>query len=338
MAGSAGRMSATTLDALQALVPPGAVVELRVPEFEGRKTNVVSGYYDDLEALIRDARKVDGKAAGIYFTMNPVSPELLARRVNRFEQYAKLTTADHDIARRRWAFIDIDPIRATGICATDAQHDAAHAKADKIEEYLTGLGFPEPMRMDSGNGAYLLYPVDLPNDATSLELVHSFLKALATRFDDATCEIDVSVANAARIIRIPGTLNAKGDSTPDRPHRRARLLSMPEEPVTVAAELLASVVPPAQATTNGQTSASQQATTSSYDATADIEKMAAWLEEHGLDTRNGKPWKRTGYRWELEVCPFNPDHDRGEAWVCVQPSGAKAAGCRHSSCAWNWRN
>jgi hypothetical protein len=243
------------LAAMRVLVPPGAVVEMRIPEYGGRKTNTASGYFDDLEKFITFARADDGKAAGLYFTMNPVKAELLARRVNRSEQYAKLTTADHDIERRRWILIDIDPVRAAGICATDAQHNAAHIKAAEIEKYLAGLGFPEPVRMDSGNGAYLMYAVDLPNDAASLELVHTFLKALAARFDDETTEIDTSVANAARIMRVPGTVNAKGDHTPERPHRRTRLLHTPEELVTVSAETMALVAIPAQPKQPGSTSA-----------------------------------------------------------------------------------
>jgi hypothetical protein len=54
--------------------------------------------------------------------------------------------------------------------------------------------------------------------------------------------------------------------------------------------------------------------------------MTAWLEEHELDTRNGKPWKGTGYRWELETCPFNPYHDHGEAWVALMPTGQRRCG------------
>lgn len=330
--------AAGTVEALLKLVPPGSVVELRAPEYQDRKSNTPSGYYNDLEKLASDAAKASGQAPGIYFTMNRVQPELLSRRVNRCEPYAKLTTADHDIERRRWALIDIDPVRPTGICATDAQHDAAQAKADQIATFLTGLEYPEPVMMDSGNGAYLMYPVDLPNDATSRDLVHNWLKALAAQFNDASTEIDVSVANAARIIRIPGTLNAKGDNTVERPHRRAQLLNMPGELVTVSAVQLASVIATEQQqpSTNGQGFTSRPAAAQSYDTTADIEKMEAWLEEHQLETRNGKTWNGGGYRWELAVCPLNPDHDRGEAWVCIMPNGARAAGCQHNSCTWKW--
>lgn len=149
---------------------------------------------------------------------------------------------------------------------------------------------------------------------------------LAERFNDAVTHIDTTVCNAARIMRIPGTLNAKGDNTPERPHRPARLLSVPEDRVTVDVELLAAVAKPEGPTTHGGARPSKPGTASTHDTTVDIDKMAAWLEEHELNTRNGKPWRGTGYRWELESCPFNPDHDRGEAWVAVMPSGAKAAG------------
>ena len=103
-------------------------------------------------------------------------------------------------------------------------------------------------------------------------------------------------------MRIPGTLNAKGDNTPERPHRWARLLSTPEDLVTVDVELLAAVAKPERPTTNDEAPPSKPGAASTHDTTVDIEKMTAWLEEHELDTRNGKPWKGTGYRWELESC------------------------------------
>jgi hypothetical protein len=314
---------------MRALVAPGDVVELRAPKYGGKSRNVLSGYFDDVDALVDAARQADGKAPGIYYTLNPVKPELLARRVNRCEQWVDLTTGDHDIERRRWVLIDIDPKRPTGIGSTDTQHEAAHDKAQEIAAYLTGFGFPDPVVMDSGNGAYLLYRVELPNDDASRDLVQNFLGALSRQFNDDTTEIDTSVFNAARIMRIPGTLNAKGDHTPDRPHRRARLVAG-SEPEIVSAELLATVAgTKAEPSSNGQKAA--------YDASGDIEQVREWLEAHGLATGKAGPYKGSGYRWELEVCPFNPDHGRGESWVVVMPTGAKAAGCRHNSCTWNWR-
>lgn len=38
----------------------------------------VSGYFDNLEQLARAAYEADGTAPGIYVTLNPVNPDLLA--------------------------------------------------------------------------------------------------------------------------------------------------------------------------------------------------------------------------------------------------------------------
>jgi len=72
-------------------------------------------------------------------------------------------------------------------------------------------------------------------------------------------------------MRIPGTLNAKGDDTPERPHRRARLLSTPEDRATVDVELLAAVATPERPTTNDEAPPSKPATASTQDTTVDIE-------------------------------------------------------------------
>ena len=81
---------------------------------------------------------------------------------------------------------------------------------------------------DSGNGAHLLYRVDLPNDRASLDLVKGVLEALSFRFSDERVSVDITTANAARIWKLYGTTARKGDSTEERPHRRSRLLNVPD--------------------------------------------------------------------------------------------------------------
>jgi hypothetical protein len=81
------------------------------------------------------------------------------------------------------------------------------------------------MLADSGNGYHLLYRVDLPADDGGL--VERILAALGERFDTPHAKIDRTVFNPARICKLPGTLARKGDSTADRPHRRAKLLEVP---------------------------------------------------------------------------------------------------------------
>jgi hypothetical protein len=148
------RLVTPTEAGLRLLLEPGATVELRVPK--AGRARVISGYFDDPQEMARTVAKLDGRHPGIYFTCNPVKPALLARASNRIVEHAELTTSDYDVARRRWLPIDLDPLRPAGVSATDAEHEAALDKAHQVAAFLAGLGWPEPVLADSGNGAYVL--------------------------------------------------------------------------------------------------------------------------------------------------------------------------------------
>jgi Protein of unknown function (DUF3987) len=198
----------------------------------------VSGYFDNLDALIVEFGKV-AIAKGIYVTLNPVIPALLARRVNRLE-YVKNdeTTKDQHIVRRRWLLVDVDADRPSRISATNAEKEASHKKAREIHDYLKGRGWRLQVA-DSGNGYHLLARIDLPCDDG--KLLEQVLAALANRFDGDGVKIDPSVHNEARIARLYGTLAAKGDNTEERPHRLSKILLAPLL-VKVTAEQLQALV------------------------------------------------------------------------------------------------
>ena len=59
------------------------------------------------------------------------------------------------------------------ISSTDAEHAAALELATDIRMVLGEEGWPPPLLADSGNGAHLLYAVDLPNDAAATALVEA---------------------------------------------------------------------------------------------------------------------------------------------------------------------
>jgi len=209
----------------QALFAPGQVAELRALDAvtrEWRRPHTISGYFDDWEKLAAAAAGI--RARGIYVTLNPVNPALLARALNRLRDInsGDPATGDGDIVARRWLPIDCDPVRPTGISATAAEHDLARARAREIRDYLGTWGWPEPLLADSGNGAHLLYRVDLPVDDGGL--VAGALAALAFRFTDALVVVDEKNFNPARIWKLYGTVAAKGDHTPERPHRLSRLV------------------------------------------------------------------------------------------------------------------
>ena len=211
---------------LSLLWRPGEIHELRVPKYN-RFGNTGSGYFDSPHALAEAATKWDG-IANIFVTLNPVNPALLARARNRVEERATTTTSDADIAQRRWLFIDIDAIRPSGISSTDEELAEARVVCYRIRDQLSAMSWPRPAIAMSGNGYYLLYPVTLPNDAPTTRRVEGVLRALAAKFDTATAKIDTSVSNASRLVGVVGTLKVKGDSLPNRPHRRSYVESLVE--------------------------------------------------------------------------------------------------------------
>ncbi|MDR0615926.1 MAG: hypothetical protein LBG29_03870, partial [Synergistaceae bacterium] len=122
---------------------------------------------------------------------------------------------------------DIDGAdRPAGISATNEELALAKKKAVAVGKFLAEKGFDDPFVAMSGNGVHLLYPVKLPNDDASRNLVKRSLEALAFMFDDVDTKIDTSVFNAARITKLYGTTARKGDDTEERPHRRSAFFGL----------------------------------------------------------------------------------------------------------------
>jgi hypothetical protein len=171
----------------------------------------------DIDGLVQAAGKLPG-GFGVYLELNPVAAGLTSK--------AKAS----DIARRRWVLFDIDPLKAAGFekhSASDKEKDDAQACAAILHAHLSDLGWPEPVVVDSGNGWYLLYRVDLPNDEDSRKLVRGVLYAMADVLSGEACSFDKSVHNADRLAKLPGTWAKKGPQTDDRPHRVCKVMAIP---------------------------------------------------------------------------------------------------------------
>jgi hypothetical protein len=313
---------------LKLILEPRQVTELRVLDAvtpADRRPHIESGYFDDIDRLAEAAVTVK-TAKGFYFVPNAVDPALLARAVNRIRPAGKEpTTADHGIVARRWLLIDCDVNRPAGISSSDAEHKAAIKLAFKMRAELSDEGWPAPIIGDSGNGAHVMYRIDQP--AEDAGLVKRCLEALAARFDTAHVTVDQSVFNPARIWKLPGTLVCKGDNTPERPHRMARILEAPGMLAIVDTVLLESLAAASPGISSGaKTEPSGKG--SSRGQSFDIDK---WIQEHKLEVDGPEPWQ-SGRRWVFRVCPWNSDHANRSAFLIQQASGAKVAGCHHNSC------
>jgi hypothetical protein len=59
--------------------------------------------------------------------------------------------------------------------------------------------------------------------------------------------------------------------------------------------------------------------------------LGRWIVEAQLEIDGPEPWDK-GRRWVFPVCPWNPDHTNGNAYIVQHASGAIAAGCNHNGC------
>ncbi len=313
--------------ALSLLVEPGQVVEVRALEAslqrESRYTETLAGYFDNAPDLIAAIATIR-KAMGIYITLQPMNPDILHRAKNKLVRQKKdFSTPDKYITGYRWLLIDSDPERVSGISSTDEEHEQALAHSRTVRDALTNMGWPSPILADSGNGAHLLYRIDL--EATASDLVRRVLEGLAERFDGASIHIDRTVYNPSRICKLYGTLACKGDNTAERPHRLSRLLVVPESLTPVSRALLETVAvptPPAQPTpTRGASSTSKK---KGFD-------LDAWILQHGIETLGPEPYQN-GTRWVLKTCPWDATHTDRSAVITLRADGTIGAMCHHNGC------
>ena len=311
----------------------GDVFEVRVLDAvsaDYRREHIESGYFDyEHISAVPEALKRLLSFRGVYVTVNPVNPDLLARAVNRLRPAGRNpTTADTDIVRRRWLLIDCDPKRASGVSSSNAEHESALATAREIRDGLSSLGWADPIMTDSGNGAQLMYRIDLPADAG--ELVRRVIGEIAKASSEQVA-IDTSVHNPARIWRLPGTMNCKGDSIPERPHRMARILEEPEDIVSVPREQMQDIV----SYQNGATQTDVPG--DEWKHTMPAFDLDSWIAQYCPELGSPQPWKG-GRKWIFPVCPFNEAHTNKSAVLIQEPSGAVAFKCHHNGCSGNdWR-
>ena len=325
-------------ETIRLIIGGGQVTELRIlnaTTASDRWVRTYSGYFDNAKDLSA-ALKTIKSAQGIYITPNPVDPDLLARSANRIRKPPQgESTGDVNIIRRKWLLIDCDAQRLAGISATDAEHDAAIDCAREIYKHLHGAGWPEPIAADSGNGAHLLYRVDLPRDDGGL--VKRCLEALAALFDCDAVHVDQTVFNPSRIWKLYGTLACKGDNVPDRPHRMSRILNAPDDIQTTGQallEALAGTVQPSEsvATVQGENSARHTG-----NGVFDLE---SFITQNGLDVSDPSDWhggQGLGRSWSFRTSPMCEHHD-GSVHLEQHASGAISAGCHHNSCSWKWQD
>jgi hypothetical protein len=205
---------------LRRFIAPEQVTELRALHFpSGAKAKSFFFSGTNLEAMAEKAIDLEVMGPkGIYFTPNPLRPELIRSR---------RAANDDDVQERRWLLVDIDPVRAADLPANDAERQAAWSVMQAVWDTLDGAGLKGGIVGDSGNGFHLCYPINWPNDEASKNSIKLLLRGLHARCSTAYGKVDTSTFNASRIWRLYGTKSAKGVSTQERPHRNSYIIDAP---------------------------------------------------------------------------------------------------------------
>ena len=158
----------------------------------------------------------------IYTCFNLISPDFKGNEENG------LSVKDADIVRRRYLLVDFDRA-VTNQPATVDEINEVFKVAHELEKdafYSKGL---EPITVNSGNGAHIYLPLDLPNDEASKLLCQKMLQAMARKYATANVKVDTAVFNASRITKMPGTIARKGTEVPEDtgiPERCYRMASV----------------------------------------------------------------------------------------------------------------
>ena len=304
--------------AITQLKPDGELFEVRI--MGGRQP--ISGYFRDADTLIEAFSTVDLRNTNVYITLNKPLDALYSRQqADRFLA-VKNTTSDKEIEVLNWLFVDLDPVRPSGISSTNEELKASMELAQKVYVYLKGVGFEEPVKAFSGNGYHLLYRIGLASTETNEKLVKGCLKALSAMFSTDAVKVDTANFNPSRICKLYGTMAQKGSDTESRPHRMAKIdgdvkdLKQTKKMYLekLAGEIEEEEIRPAKYNNY-----------SPHDF--DIE---VWMHEHGISytTKAGD-----GYtKYVLDECPFDPNHKAPDSMILKQPSGAIGFKCLHDSC------
>lgn len=289
----------------------------------GDRVKAVSGYFKDVETLIKAFDTVDLRNTNVYITLNPPKDELYFRQQADKFLAAKQTTSDKEIDHYKWFFIDFDPVRPAGISSSDDELQASAELAQTVYVYLKGLGFEEPVKAFSGNGYHLLYSINIGNTPENTKLIESCLKALSNMFSNDQVKVDTTNYNPARICKLYGTLAQKGSNTQSRPHRMSRIDGDIKELRPTSKkylEKLSNEIP------------EEQIKPAAYNNYAPSEfNIVDFMSKYGMSYKVQSGDGCTIYR--LDECPFDSNHKNGDSKIFHYTDGAIAFKCHHDSCS-----
>lgn len=313
--------------AIEQLHPEHELFEIRI--IGSRNKKPITGYFRDADTLLKAFETIDLRNVNVYITLQQISESLFSRAQSEQFIAGANSTSDTEVIGYEWLFIDLDPVRPTGISSTDDELKEAFKLGGKVAQYLENCGFEKPVKAMSGNGAHLLYRIQLINSEENKALLERCLKALSMMFDTDRVKVDTANFNQSRVCKLYGTLAQKGKSTADRPFRMSRIFGDAEaHRVTDRAylEKLANEIP----NDPPKPSRSNNYRPSDFD-------IEDWMDKYGLKYK--KSDYKDGVKYILDECPFDSSHKAPDSMITKASNGAIGFKCLHNSCSgYKWQD
>ena len=130
--------------------------------------------------------------------------------------------ANEDVVRRVAIPLDVDSKRPSNdVAATEKEVAAAKERMVEINSWMRLQGYKQPFIAMSGNGYHIVQRVDIP-------VTEDLPKKLESYFYNEIPHADKmdKILDAARILKVPGTISIKGVPTEERPHRLSYIVNV----------------------------------------------------------------------------------------------------------------
>lgn len=168
----------------------------------------------------------------VYMTVNPVDPESREPRLKDRFGYVKKGQGvkDSDITHIEWLIIDIDPAHSgpvksrRDINSTDDELARCVEVARKIADQNEEIKKSSYVGI-SGNGAFVMSRVSMPNDEASSAAIRAFIHHLSREYSTDKVVVDTQSGSPSKMLGVPGSVKCKGPiSLSDRPWRYVQIL------------------------------------------------------------------------------------------------------------------
>lgn len=298
------------------------LTEIRLISNDGR---TASGIFDNIDNIISAVLPYT-QDWNVYYTINRLKDDVRGLpQYNRIIQRPKQTCNDNTIAVRDYVCVDLDSVRLSGTNATDEQIAYTKKKANEVYKFLLDMGMNAPCVVFSSNGVHLYIKCAMLNTEGNTKLVKRFLQALSMLFSDEHTDIDVSVHNAGRIMRLPSSYSCKGNTMDtSRPQRLCKFVKIPADyKVNDIAyfQKIADLYPEEDVKPSRENNYSTERF-----------NLDAFIEKYNIKIAK-KQQVAGGTKYLLETCPWNSSHRSPDSMLFQRDNGAVCFFCYHNSCS-----